>query len=110
MCVNYLYGNQLQAPWYQDNKARWVRSGITKSHNMPPKGNKQTQKVGANNPALASISQPTFQFIECLNMDGTVDDSSHTRFKTRKLRCENILEAEHASLPDKTNARFFSDG
>ena len=33
-------------------------------------------------------------------MDWTVHDSLYAKFKTWKLKCENILEAELASLPD----------
>ena len=74
---------------------------------MPLKGSKQTQEVvtclDTSTPSrqfITSMSQPTYQFIEGPFMDLTVDDSLYARIQTLELKCENILEAELASLPD----------
>ena len=74
---------------------------------MLPKGHKYTQEFDASpnfsttrKLAVACIPLPTFQFIEGPAIVWTVDAFLYARFKIWKLTCENILEAELASLPD----------
>ena len=81
-------------------------TGSTKPHSMPLRSSKETQYVGrcidtftASKQVVISMLQ-TYQFIEGLVMDCTVDDSLHARYQTWKLKCENILEAKLAHLPD----------
>ena len=77
-----------------------------KSHNMLPKGNKQTQEVGASQ----GTSPPPIQFIEDPTIDWTFDDSFCGRLKTSKLKCENICKAELLAFQIQENANSFSHG
>ena len=43
-------------------------------------------------------------------MDWSVDDYLYSRFKTLKLKSENILQTECASLSDEESPRHFLDG
>ena len=43
-------------------------------------------------------------------MDWSVNESLYSRFMTWKLKCENILEVELASLPNEESAGQFLDG
>ena len=82
-------------------------AGGTKPCSIPLRSSKQRQDVGASldtstaiTQAVASRSQPT-EFIEGPVMDGAVDESLYARFQTWKPKCENILEAKLASLPER---------
>ena len=82
----------------------------TKSTNpsrMLLKANKQSQEAGASQEPLrtcrevvTSMNQSTIQIIEGSVMDWSMNDSLYSRFKTLKLKCENVLEVELASMPD----------
>ena len=86
----------------------------TKSHSMLLRCSKQTQDVGAcldistaRKKVVTSISEPTYQFIGRPSHRFDCWWVIYTRFQSWKLKYENILEAELASLPD---VRFFLDG
>ena len=51
----------------------------------------------ATNPAIHNMFMP---YIEGPKLDWTVDDSLYHHFLKWKLKCESILECEHAALPE----------
>ena len=51
----------------------------------------------APNPTMYNMFMP---YIEGPKMDWTVNDSLYHCFLKWKLKCENILECEHAALPE----------
>ena len=84
-------------------------SGRTKCHSKPigkPQETSMSQRsFKASRQAATSVSQYTFQFIQGPVMDWSVDDSLYSRFKTWKLKTENIQEVGLPSLPDARKCR-----